>query len=262
MPHESILVGRERLPVATKPRSGTSGAILLDWDGALRRGFLISDWAQFLASRKLFNTEVLRLLLQELTFFYEGKAAYDHIVVSIPTLYALGLEGQDVDAHEAIADEYIKSADFLDAITRPACYIFDLIGALPNVASYIISGGPGSVLAPFARKVGITEVYAVESEIQNGVFTGLLVDNPATLDRKKELVSLVRTRQFILLAAGDSESDRPMLDAAQYRVTFGNELAHAWACDPNTLTLHHLVGAKDLAALSSFLVGVSKTWNG
>jgi HAD superfamily phosphoserine phosphatase-like hydrolase len=260
--YNSILTGHKGLPLDSQGSAERRGAVALDWDGALRQGFLVTDWSRFIALRGQFDMTCAHLIDRELQAYYSGKLPYAHIVKSIPEIYAKGLTGQPVYEHNLAANEFILSDGFLDAISPVASYIFDTVNGLDGVSAYIISGGPRSVLAAFAQEVGIEDVYAMEVVADEGIYTGILKDNPASLARKKELVSRLQERASLILAVGDSESDKPMLDAAQFRITFGHHLANAWNADPFTLTLHHNVDDSDLVALSDFLLRVSKTWTG
>ena len=57
------------------------------------------------------------------------------------------------------------------------------------------------------------------------------------MTRKQELITDYASRGIILLAAGDSESDKPMLTAATHRIVIGDSLAHEWQGERNTLAL-------------------------
>jgi hypothetical protein len=53
-----------------------------------------------------------------------------------------------------------------------------------------------------------------------------------------------------------------MLAAAEFRVTFGDELSRAWSLDPATLALSRSLSSGDLSRLEGFLLRVGERWSG
>jgi len=74
------------------------------------------------------------------------------------------------------------------------------------------------------------------------------------LDRKQALIDNCFEEGRILLAAGDSESDQPMLVAASHRIVIGSSLANEWRGEPNTLALPKgELAQEDVARIQIFL---------
>lgn len=211
--------------------------VALDWDGVLRPGFLVIDWATHLANQAAFPLDSLRLMQNQLHEYYDRSLSYADIASTIPELYAQGLAGLPVDEHLSMAAEYAASNEFRSSLTALADHLLRFINENANIHAVIISGGPESVLCAFGASAGINAVWAVRAEARGNSFTGLILDNPAIMKRKRELITNYLLSGRILLAAGDSESDQPMLAAAHHRIAIGDELASMWQGQPNTLTL-------------------------
>lgn len=231
--------------------------IMLDWDGVLRTGLLVVDWAEYLADRKAFSQGTAKAMSRQLASYRNREVSYAEITESIPALYGIGLKGYPAKGHMRLAADYVQSEDFLSAFTPLAATLLAFAEKDPCIFSIIISGAPAAVLNEFAALAPVDEVWAVNVEVADDVFTGIVLDNPATLTRKMELVNNYFARGHIVLAAGDSESDQPMLTAASHRIVIGRALADEWHGDPNTLTLPSGdLGKEEIARVKSFLAGV------
>jgi phosphoserine phosphatase len=233
--------------------------VLLDWDGVLRPGFLVIDWAEYLKNEAAFSPDDLHLMKNQLDRYRDRTASYADIAQAIPELYAKGLQGFNVDEHLNIAAKYAASGTFRSSLSPLAIQLLAFIRESRGLWAVIISGGPASILRLFGESVGIREVRAVEVEAKDDIFTGRILDNPAIMDRKQELVTKYSSLGRILLAAGDSESDQPMLMAASYRIAIGGTLASEWRGDPNTLTLPAGdLSQSDARRIESFLYDLEK----
>jgi HAD superfamily phosphoserine phosphatase-like hydrolase len=233
--------------------------IVLDWDGVLRPGFLVIDWAEHLKNQAAFPPENLRLMQDQLRGYHDKSLSYAEIAHTIPELYAKGLQGLKVDEHMTIATEYIASHEFLTSLTPLAGQLLRFVQKAPDVDTVIISGAPESVLRPFGESVGIHEVRAVRVQAEKNIFTGHVLDNPAIMDRKQELIARYSSQRRILLAVGDSESDQPMLIAADHRIAVGSILASEWQGKPNTLILPRGdLSERNVTEVESFLCDLER----
>lgn len=210
---------------------------IFDWDGVLRPGFLLIDWAEHLTNLSEFEPEKLILMKEDLRAYHTKELSYSDIARTIPETYAKGLRGFSVGRHLDIAADYAASSEFRSSLTPLADRLLDFIQTVRQLRAVIISGGPASILDLFGTSAEFYEVWAVRVGAANDTFTGEIIDNPAIRARKQELIERYLPPERILLAAGDSESDQPMLMAATYRITVGAALAGKWQGAPNTLVL-------------------------
>jgi phosphoserine phosphatase len=161
-----------------------AGVVALDWDGALRQGFLIADWSEFLLGHSEIDPAAVVSITQQLAEYDSHLLSYSSIAQGIPRLYASGVQGRSASRHQHLARSYIETEAFRSRMSPAAAKLFEFLARTPNVMGVIVSGGPDSVLRPFAENVGIVKVYAVELEQKRDTFTGLVLDNPAVAERK------------------------------------------------------------------------------
>jgi phosphoserine phosphatase len=231
-------------------------AILLDWDGTLRPGFLIMDWAEYLAHHGEIDPGVLDGMRNTVAMLSSGQIDYAESAAQIPVLYGRAVRGREEARHRALARSYVEADEFTGPITPAGRRLLAFAGGLQGARGVVISGGPVAVLERFVQNFGIADVRATVPTVSSGVFTGEIVDNFATVAGKTAAVQAVAAAHHILLAAGDSESDLPILRAAHHRVTFGRHLAELWRDDPHTLALDDGLGPGQLRDLDAFLEGV------
>lgn len=94
------------------------------------------------------------------------------------------------------------------------------------------------MLAAYVSLLGRGSVYGLSAERKDGVYTGKVAANHASLEGKKSAVTEIADGRRAFLAIGDSESDIPLFENARTRVIFGNsELLPAdedtWHLDPS-----------------------------
>jgi phosphoserine phosphatase len=231
-------------------------AILLDWDGTLRPGFLIMDWAEHLAHHREIDPDLLDDMRNTVAMLASGQIDYAESAVRIPVLYGRAVRGREEARHRALARSYAEADEFTGPITPAGRRLLAFAGELPGARGVVISGGPVAVLEPFVQNFGVIDVRATAPQVSSGVFTGEIIANFATTAGKIAAVRAVAADHRILLAAGDSESDLPILRAAHHRVTFGRHLAESWRDDPHTLALDDGQAPEQLRDLDAFLDGV------
>lgn len=223
------------LPTVQHPLNESSRVAVLDWDGVCRSGFLLFDWLQYLHSHRQFNSEALDLIVRQLSEYRVGAVSYAQLSEQAPGTYATGLIGYSEDRHESLADEFLTTLQFRSALTGLGKILFCLLIQRPAVAGIIVSGGPATVLKKYARSVRINEIYGVKPEVQDGLFSGRLLDNPASAGRKQAIISDIRRCRGVALGVGDSLSDLPMLAVADYRIAVGEQLIQELEPDRRTL---------------------------
>lgn len=77
----------------------------------------------------------------------------------------------------------------------------------------VVTASPRVVVAPFARRLGISEVYGMTNDLDGDVFAARLI--PPETYREGKVLALERyVGRLPLLAVGDAETDAEMLKAA------------------------------------------------
>lgn len=193
---------------------------LMDWDNTLRPGFTILDWSSYLASKHLFNKRYLRDLFDAISDYGAGKVSYLELSERAPELYALGLHGSNVAAVAGCASEFVEN-------DRHS--LFSFTSGLheflrrQQIEAIVISGAPIEVLHAYQKRFGWSAIFGVRVEVADGIYSASLTSNPAGAVAKETIVHQLGSDRKVLLAIGDSESDVPLLDAAQYKIVVDSD---------------------------------------
>jgi phosphoserine phosphatase len=136
------------------------------------------------------------------------------------TLYAVASAGWRASDLAAAAGRFVAGVD------RGLVFGFvpDLLAWLVEhgIEPVIVTGAPAELVAPHVGAAG-ARVVGLTLEESDGGFTGAIRRNPGTGDEKARAVAeLVEAGAEVVLGAGDSESDLPLLRAARHQLVVGN----------------------------------------
>lgn len=232
--------------------------VALDWDGTLCGGFTVVEWAAFLHSHGAFRADTLADMTAAIDRYRRGEVTYAHIADVVPRVYVGGLRGLPTADAAALADAFVADPTFTARWSDLVPVLDGFLRAHPRLAPVFVSGAPQEVLERVAAAaVAGAEVHAIRADAVDGRYTGALVDNPAERHRKVRLVAELVARAPIALAAGDTASDEPMLDAARRRLVVGPHLRGRWPA-PATVEVDGLrLTAAERAAVGELLARVA-----
>jgi HAD superfamily phosphoserine phosphatase-like hydrolase len=196
----------------------TSRVALLDWDGTLCGGATIFAWTKYLHALGLMNDGGMQTAAKAYDDLDGGHIDYLQMVDLVTSGYARGLAGRRVAEVSELASEFAES--YRDQIMW---FTPELIGALrdASIETIVITGSPKIAVEPIAARLGIDRVLGLEASVSEGTLTGTLLQNTARPEVKQRIVESFADRE-VLLAAGDSVSDTPLLEAAQVRLFVGD----------------------------------------
>lgn len=201
----------------------------LDWDGTLCGGFTVLEWAACLHAQGAFPTRALDDMRRAIERYHRSEVDYARIADVVPRFYAAGLAGLSVTEAGAHADSFVASADFRARWSDLVPVLDGFLRNHPHLDPVLVSGAPHEVLARVAASLGDAAVHAIRAHTADGRYTGGLVDNPAEAHRKAQLVAALTATAPIVLAAGDTAADIPMLEVAERRLVVGPALAGRWS---------------------------------
>lgn len=204
--------GRSPLVLPSFP-PGVNRAALLDWDGTLREGFTIFAWADRLAEEGLLTPGAVGEL-RELREAYEaGALPHNELAARTARVLAAALRGGSTEPVERTARSFVD-ADLRLLFPWTRTLLQEL--GRRHVAAIVISGAPIEVLRAYAERLELSAVYGLRFEVRAGRYSGELLDNPGVEDEKLKVVEAVRAHfgDRIVLAVGNSESDRPLFRAS------------------------------------------------
>lgn len=183
---------------------------LCDWDGTLREGYLIFDWADFLISRQIVNWKNEDLLRAHYKSFASGQISYEEGVVLAANAYAELIRDVEVERLENAASEFVES----DRKLMP--FAHDLLSTIKsrNTDIVIVSGAPSIVLSAYSEKLQIDRIYGVT--IAQSISGEIEVKTHGTKRDKRIATSAeLGPVSSALIAIGDTTSDMPLFERSE-----------------------------------------------
>lgn len=159
-----------------------------------------------------------------------GDLSYPDFVVKVVNTYAAEMKGIDVSAVAALSTAFGRK-DLVNILPFVAPLFRTLRAA--GIEPVIVTGSPREAVVGQFATLGVTTIYATDIATDHGVFTGQVLRNVATGETKQGIADGYQTCD-VVLAAGDSVSDLPLLNAARLRIVVDNRSLLA----PNANTLH------------------------
>ena len=192
----------------------SNSVCLLDWDGTLRRGYVISDWTGFLVERGVIDRRFQEQMELHFRQFETAKLNYEQMAELVVRAYAASQAGLRLSSLEPLANEFVASD----------CNVFSFVAPLVEllrengIEAAVISGSPLLVVRRFAEQLGIRRCYGLELPVDpNGTLLGTPGINLAVARNKQSLVDQLRSEfDHVPFAFGNSESDQPLLQAARH----------------------------------------------
>ena len=205
----------------TVPQTALPRVALLDLDNTLRSGWLIREWVEFLAGEQMDGAAkcLERIETAFRTFGEEGAVSHDALSNDTAQAYAAMMRGKPPSLVEELA------ADFAVGEGERYRFVAPLVECLKelSVAPIIVSGAPAELVSRHAHDLAVEEFSGLTLRLgADGFFDGTIVSNPGLGSVKRRMASETRTHQrSVVLAVGDSDSDRLMLQAAPSRIVVG-----------------------------------------
>jgi HAD superfamily hydrolase (TIGR01490 family) len=199
------------LPLAPPPDPTAAG--FFDLDNTMLQGASIYYLARGLAARKYFTTrDVLRFGLKQLRFRLLAAEHGGHMSQAQETALAF-VAGKPVDQLRLLAEEIFDElmAERIWAGTHALARVH--IEAGQRV--WLVTAAPVEAGAVIAARLGLTGAIGTVAEVQDGVYTGRLVDGLMHGPAKAVAITDLAAREGLDLsrcaAYSDSINDVPML---------------------------------------------------
>lgn len=185
-----------------------AGIVLSDVDGTIVRGSLVLQHACHIHKQGLVD-------LGDIPERWIANRKDEKTIAELGDAYRAAIAGMTAD--ELGATEFIKeyasdSANFYSTIDK-------LREAKRNGYHVVlISGSPSFLVTPFARKLGFRSKGSNYKRDEEGRFTGECV-GMFTADSKRRHVASLKTHNYShTVAYGDTASDLPLFEVADYSV--------------------------------------------
>ena len=194
---------------------------LLDWDNTLHHGWTLEPWVRYLVDKGQAPPS-LAVEGEQLTRDYLEGRLEDHsdLAHRANTLYAAAAAGW------ATADVAALVGPYLDEVDRPLVYPFvpALLAWLVDhgIEPVVVTGAPAELVTPYVEPAGGRVVGLTLAE-SGGRYTGAIGRNPGPAAEKTRAVAEVLADGCeVVLAAGDSVSDLPLLRAGRRQLVVAN----------------------------------------
>jgi HAD superfamily hydrolase (TIGR01490 family) len=215
------------LELALAPPPDRTAAGFFDLDNTMLQGASIYYLARGLAARKYFTTrDVLRFFLQQLRFRVLAAEHGGHMSQAQELALAF-VAGKPVDQLGLLAEEIFDElmAERIWAGTHALARVH--IEAGQRV--WLVTAAPVEAGAVIAARLGLTGAIGTVAEVQDGVYTGRLVDGLMHGPAKAAAITDLAQREGLDLsrcaAYSDSINDVPMLSAVGRAVAVNPDAA-------------------------------------
>jgi phosphoserine phosphatase len=199
---------------------------LCDYDSTLRPNETIVAWLEFLQDELGWPTAgrtlgQIRRLIRE---YQDGKRSHDQLSARYARAYAKFMAGRSVAETEAAVRRFVNNG----AGGGLWPFVPPLLTGLRklNIEPVVITGAPRELVTAHLEPLGIRRMFALELEQMRGKFTGNVRvhhgERTAKQNVVNELIDGYNGSGVLILGAGDSESDLPLIDDAHVQLIVGS----------------------------------------
>lgn len=193
---------------------------LFDWDNTVRQGYTLYSWTQYLCENSMVD-DVIQADLDSIRQEYlKNMISHDQYAALACSAYAKSLSGIEIKQIRKILPDYMRfDAQYLFSWTGK---LFDLLYS-KGIDAIVISGAPSIILEQYTKQFKLKAIYAFKEQVLHDKFTGEVAYNFGFSKTQKvsELIEEYHSRPII--AFGDSSSDIPMLNSADYAIYIGEQ---------------------------------------
>ncbi len=244
---QPIQLERRRIAwLKSAPLGAWPRVALLDWDNTLHQGWTLLPWCAFLEQESLIPADAgLVQQIESLLAGYPSEQDHDELAAQTAELYARAIRDASPEVLRNAARRFTADPRRF----RPFRWTDSFLRGLTDIgiAPVIISGAPVEVLAAWAagRSDHVAGCFGLlapnaTSAAQPSEYLAAIVPgeiNPGMTEGKQHFVGQIRqARRRVVLAVGDSASDRPLWEAAEYKIYVGTS-AVPQAGSPVSLTM-------------------------
>ena len=217
---------------------------LFDWDGTLREGYTLFEWIEFLRQRgEILSAQMLRCHDRLVEDYRCGRISHDVLARESCLNYENGIRGTEIMRYERLRAAYHPYDR-----SRQLTFAPELFKWLRKKKIYpiVVTGAPVDMIGAYFSEYGIDEAYGHRLEVRDGRLTGKALENCGFHKEKKVKELAARFGGPPVLAAGDSDSDLPLLLAAGTALVVGGRreiaaLVPGSRCVPRNISGENLI---------------------
>lgn len=181
----------------------------------------MQPWVRYLARHGHVPRSTVLEMDRLISTFLTGEIDHDELAIAVNCLYASSMAGAKVEDVKSLSFTF-ASRDIRN-LYKFSPLLFDILERR-GIEVRIVSGAPTHLLAEYAKLLRVPEPIGFTIASAHGMYQDSVLRNPGTSTDKHRIVREFKmSGRQILLAAGDSSSDLPMLKAANVRIVVDNE---------------------------------------
>jgi HAD superfamily phosphoserine phosphatase-like hydrolase len=189
--------------------------ILADMDNTLCDGFSYFDLLTQQVDQGIIEPAILAGATSLLAAHKNGSIAYEETITGLLNIYAAGLKGKSyTEVAASTAQFYANTPIFYDYVTP----LFDRFRSTHDL--YLVTGEPQFVAEAVVDRFSLDGYCATEYEVDNGIFTGGVINYLALRHEKLTAVQKLLGGHSLTdsIALGDAEGDIEMLGAVEHPI--------------------------------------------
>ena len=192
---------------------------LFDWDGTLREGYTLFEWIEFLREKgEILSGEMLRRHDRLLEDYRCRRISHDVLARESCENYENGIRGTQVTRYERLRAAYHPYDRSRQLAFAPALFLWL---RQRKIRPVVVTGAPVDMIGAYFWEYGISEAYGHRLEVRDGRLTGRALENCGFHKEQRVEELMERFGGPPVLAAGDSDSDLPLLLAAGTALVVG-----------------------------------------
>jgi phosphoserine phosphatase len=209
------------------PRKAWPRVALLDWDNSLCSGWTVRPFLAYLARHDAVGQREALVDLDDAFAKYPGQLSHSELAAVATNIYARAVDGQLVGDINALATTFVSTDEEQRRIYPWTSALMQQL-VRQGIAPVLVSGAPSPVLRAWSRRLGVEEVVALDlpsvkkdtGERYEGALEARV--NPGTREGKQGIVEqVIKSGREVVLALGDSESDRPLWESTNAGICIG-----------------------------------------
>ena len=195
---------------------------LLDWDNSLRSGATLFTWTDYLVEKGILSPGVVDERKELQARYRRGEFSHDDLSRECCVSYLRAMDGMEESRYQALLRDYFPKDRHNLAPHTPVLMAWLRQRGITPV---VVSGSPHDVIEGYFAEFGVKHSHDFLTRITDGRVDGSFLCSGG--HDKQSVVTLCQEQfgEAPVLAAGDSSSDLPMLEAARFPIVIGTDEA-------------------------------------
>jgi phosphoserine phosphatase len=193
---------------------------LIDWDGTIRKGFTIRDFCIFIAKQLDGPFCIVEHINKLFDKYHTGAISHDNLAKETALVYAKYIQGRTEIEISQIISEFLPCDK--KSIFGFSQELFELLKS-EGIKPIVISGCLTEIISEYKEEFGLSDILGLVPQIENGVYTGNIIENPGISSIKEKLTNSISHKgNLSAISFGNSDSDLPLFHSSAINVVVNN----------------------------------------